>query len=400
MKEGWKCKKLGELAISMADGPFGSNLKKEHYTNRKEVRIIQLSNIGEEGWRDENTKYTTYEHLETIKRSEVVSGDIVIAKMMPAGRAILCPDKESKYVLSSDAVRVTLKESLSNRFILYSINSPSFRKQVYENVSGSGRVRTSLRKLRDCKIFVPPLSEQQAIVSRLDSAFAKIDAVKANAEKQLNDAKALFQKELSKAMTPKEGWEEKKLSDIGETQTGATPSKNDKSNYGDFIPFIRPTEINYDGLGNINYKSEMSFSEKGLENGRLFKGGSIFMVCIGATISKVAISTKDVSCNQQINVITPRSNINAKFVFHAMTSNAFKNKVLKEGMSAQATLPIISKGKWEKLTIPIPPLSEQQAIVTHLDTLSEKLKTVEEKQKAVMAECDAMKQALLREVFA
>ena len=242
-------------------------------------------------------------------------------------------------------------------------------------------------------------AEQQAIVSRLDTAFAKIDAVKANAEKQLNDAKALFQKELSKAMTPKEGWEEKKLSDIGKTQTGATPSKNDKSNYGDFIPFIRPTEINYDGLGNINYKSEMSLSEKGLENGRLFKGGSIFMVCIGATIGKVAISTKDVSCNQQINVITPRSNINAKFVFHAMTSNAFKNKVLKEGMSAQATLPIISKGKWEKLTIPIPPLSEQQAIVTHLDTLSEKLKTVEEKQKAIMAECDAMKQALLREVF-
>ena len=122
MKEGWEYKKLGELALSMADGPFGSNLKKEHYTNRKEVRIIQLSNIGEDGWREDNTKYTSFEHLETIKRSEVEPGDIVIAKMMPAGRAIICPNNESKYVLSSDAVRVTLKEDLNNRFILFSIN--------------------------------------------------------------------------------------------------------------------------------------------------------------------------------------------------------------------------------------------------------------------------------------
>ncbi|MBQ8115229.1 MAG: restriction endonuclease subunit S [Prevotella sp.] len=61
---------------------------------------------------------------------------------------------------------------------------------------------------------------------------------------------------------------------------------------------------------------------------------------------------------------------------------------------------IASVAVLKDLLLKIPPLSEQQAIVTHLDTLSEKLKTVEEKQKAIMAECDAMKQALLREVFA
>ena len=65
-KKGWKIKTLGQITISMADGPFGSNLKKEHYTTAPEVRIIQLSNIGEEGWREENTKYTTFAHLEAI----------------------------------------------------------------------------------------------------------------------------------------------------------------------------------------------------------------------------------------------------------------------------------------------------------------------------------------------
>jgi restriction endonuclease S subunit len=192
-KEGWEEKTLGNITTSMADGPFGSNLKKEHYTANKEVRIIQLSNIGEEGWREENTKYTTFEHLKTIQRSEVLPGDIVIAKMMPAGRAILCPDKEKKYVLSSDAVRATLKDGLDNRFVLFSINSDYFRKQVYANVSGSGRVRTSLTKLRDCKLYLPSVKEQHSIVSRLDALSANIKKLGEVQRKTLAECDALKQ---------------------------------------------------------------------------------------------------------------------------------------------------------------------------------------------------------------
>ena len=192
-KEGWEKKKLGEITVSMADGPFGSNLKKEHYTTNKEVRIIQLSNIGEEGWREENTKYTTFEHLKTIQRSEVKPGDVVIAKMMPAGRAILCPDNEPNYVLSSDAVRATLKEGLDKRFVCLAINSSDFRKQVYANVSGSGRVRTSLTKLRNCKLHIPSLPDQQLIVSHLDSLSSTIRKLEELQQKTLTECDALKQ---------------------------------------------------------------------------------------------------------------------------------------------------------------------------------------------------------------
>ena len=192
-KKGWEEKKLGEIAEDSADGPFGSNLKKEHYTTNKEVRIIQLSNIGEDGWREENTKYTTFEHLKNISRSEVQPNDIVIAKMMPAGRAILCPSHEKKFVLSSDAVKIKLKKGLITRFILHSINSPYFRKEVYENVTGSGRVRTSLTKLRECSIFLPTKEEQNNIVSTLDSLKSKVDRLQANYEKISAECDALKQ---------------------------------------------------------------------------------------------------------------------------------------------------------------------------------------------------------------
>lgn len=173
--EGWVWCRLGEISVDSADGPFGSNLKKEHYTDKQEVRIVQLSNIGELNWRDDNVKYTTFEHLKVISRSEVFPGDIIIAKMMPAGRAIICPSKERKYVLSSDAVKFSFSNLVYNKYLFYSINSSVFKEQVYDNVQGVTRVRTSLVKLREYFIPLPPLSEQRRIVAKIEEVFKELD---------------------------------------------------------------------------------------------------------------------------------------------------------------------------------------------------------------------------------
>ena len=168
---GWIWARFEDLSLDSADGPFGSNLKKEHYTEKKEVRIIQLSNIGENGWRDLNTKYTSFEHLKNISRSEAFPGDIIVAKMMPAGRAIICPDMDKKYVLSSDAVRFDFSNLLYKKYLYWAINSTVVKDQVYSEVQGITRVRTSLSKLRTYLIPVPPLAEQKRIVAKLEQLF-------------------------------------------------------------------------------------------------------------------------------------------------------------------------------------------------------------------------------------
>ena len=173
----WTWTRLESISSDSADGPFGSNLKKVHYTTRKEVRIIQLSNIGEDGWREDNTKYTTFEHLKEISRSEVLPNDIVIAKMMPAGRAILCPQKEHKYVLSSDAVKFHILDGIDNKYILYAINSKTFKSQVYDNVQGVTRVRTSLQKLRSYYVPIPPYQEQLRIVKKIEELYFALDEI-------------------------------------------------------------------------------------------------------------------------------------------------------------------------------------------------------------------------------
>ena len=108
---------------------------------------------------------------------EVKAGDVVIAKMMPAGRAILCPNYDVKYVLSSDAVKFVLPVGICNDYVLNAINSSVFREQVYDNVQGVTRVRTSLQKLRTYVLPIPPYNEQLRIVSKVRELFSQIDMI-------------------------------------------------------------------------------------------------------------------------------------------------------------------------------------------------------------------------------
>ena len=196
----------------------------------------------------------------------------------------------------------------------------------------------------------------------------------------------------------KEGWEYKKLKEVGLTQTGTTPSKQIKSFYGGDIPFIRPAELNIDHNGGIQYDSELKLTEEGALKARVIKENSVLMCCIGS-VGKTGFTLRSVTCNQQINTITPYDNYNPRFVYYALISPSFQQEVTKIANSAKATLPIISKGKWEVLSIPLAPLSEQQSIVSYLDSAFEKIDAMKANAEKALNEAKALFQASLKEML-
>lgn len=164
----WKSVKISDIAEEITDGPFGSNLKTEHYTDRREARIIQLSNVGETGWNDNNVKYTTFSHAKELKRCIVPGGSVVVAKMMPAGRAIICPDVEDMYIQGSDVVKIILKEGYNPKFFVYMTKTKGYLDQIEQNIQGSTRARVSVTKLKTITIPMPSLEEQNTIVEYIE----------------------------------------------------------------------------------------------------------------------------------------------------------------------------------------------------------------------------------------
>lgn len=174
----WETRSLHEISNEMVDGPFGSNLKTEHYTTERQVRIIQLSNIGEAGWNNTNVKYTTFSHAAELQRCIVQPGSILIAKMMPAGRAIICPDNEKSYILGSDVVKVVPNSSVDSRYLVYATKSRFYLDQIADDTQGSTRARTSVSKLRKTAILFPEKDEQIAvadILSEMDMEIAALE---------------------------------------------------------------------------------------------------------------------------------------------------------------------------------------------------------------------------------
>ena len=145
----------------MTDGPFGSDLKMVHYTDKREARIVQLSNVGEDGWVDENIKYTTYKHAHEIGRCIIEPGNIIVAKMMPAGRAILCPNHEPMFVQGSDVVQIVPNNKIDSTFFVYMTKQNDYLKQIERNTQGSTRARTSISKLKEITFTIPESIETQ-----------------------------------------------------------------------------------------------------------------------------------------------------------------------------------------------------------------------------------------------
>lgn len=153
---------------------------------------------------------------------------------------------------------------------------------------------------------------------------------------------------------------------IGITQTGNTPSKAHQEYRGDKIPFITPGDIQD---GNIFYNKQ-SLSSKGKKVARVCPKGSILQVCIGSSIGKAAISSQEVCFNQQINTISPLI-VYSEYIYIIMQSPYFIS-AMKRQATGTAT-PIINRGTWDSLLIPLAPLSEQLRIIKKQQKLFDKI---------------------------
>ena len=155
-------------------------MKVEHYTQNQEVRLIQLNNIGDGFWKNDVKKYTTFQHANELLRCKTLPEDLVIAKMMPAGRCTIIPNIEKQYIISSDCVKLTPDIKLNLKYLVNMINSPTIRKNIQDNTQGIGRSRTSLGKLKELFVPIPPIPEQKRIAETVENLLGIVDTIESD----------------------------------------------------------------------------------------------------------------------------------------------------------------------------------------------------------------------------
>ena len=222
------------------------------------------------------------------------------------------------------------------------------------------------------------LSEQQAIVSRLDAAFAKIDALKANAEKQLNDARALFQASLKEMLEPKEGWETMKLGLFAYMKAGDFVKASDI--YQKYEEGLYPC---YGGNGFRGYVKEPN------QEGDFCLIGRQGALCGCVNRAKGIFRT-----TEHAVIVKPYQDIPTSLVYYMLINlnlNKYATGAAQPGLSV--------KNIAEQVIIPVPPQSAHLTLATTLDALSAKVKELEKINEQTQKECDALKQAMLREIF-
>ena len=296
------------------------------------------------------------------------------------------------FVVGADGVKILKPKSFLNpKYFYYWVRSA--------DISSRGYAR-HYRYLREKIVSIPSLAEQKRIVEILDREFERIDALKANAEQNLQHAKDLFQAALRQELQPKAGWETKTIGEIAELKGGKRVPKGYKLEINPTgYPYIRVADFNDIGtvdLDDIHYISKEVF--EGIK--RYIITTNDVYISIAGTIGKSGIIPEELNgANLTENAcrLVFKEKAEKKYIYYCTIGCDFKEQIAK--LTMQAAQPKLALTRLATAVISLPSLSEQESIVARLDKLSEHCKSLEDNYKRTIALCDDMKQALLRKAF-
>lgn len=399
MKEGWKYVKLGEIAVIKGGKrvPKGKALSTIP-TAHKYIRVADFNDNGSVDMDD--IHYVSDDVYEQIKRYTITSDDVYVSIAGTIGKTGIIPKELDGANLTENACKLQLSEVVDKRFVYYFTLSPTFKSQIAVSTKVSAQPKLALTRLAEVQISIPPLSEQQSIVAHLDASFAEIDALKAKAAEEVANAKAMFDAALREEITPKEGWEEKTLGELCDKITDGTHSSPPNTPTGDYM-YVTAKNIKSYGLDltGITYVTKEIHNEIYSRcNPEL---GDVLFIKDGATTGIAVLNTikEEFSLLSSVALLkTKKDMLLSSYLCYSMNSPIFYDYVRSKMEGAAITRVTLKKIKDFSLWYP-KNLEVQQRIVAKLDTLRSHLTELEQKYNLIAANCDALKQAILRETF-
>ena len=304
---------------------------------------------------------------------------------------------------------------INEKYLLYFVDS---KKDLLRNSkTGSAIPHLNKKLFYSLKFPLPPLQEQQRIVERIESLFAKLDEAKDKVQEVIAQYELRITSILHKALlgdlslewrtvhgTTKENWEEKRIKDVCKPRAGYAFDSKKFQNHG--YQIIRMGNL-YGGVLDLSrspvFISEDELDEKVIDRAKI-KHGDILITLTGTKYKRdygyaVCIENpENLYVNQRILCLTPNENINCDYLLYYLRSNIFRD-IFFSNETGGVNQGNVSSKFVENIKIQIPPIEEQRMIVRELNNMLLKEAQIVELAGCVLQRIDLMKKSILAKAF-
>jgi type I restriction enzyme S subunit len=390
MKHDLEIKKLGEVAKFQG----GSQPPKSTFVYEATegyIRLLQIRDFKS----DEKATF-----IPISSKNRICETDDVLIGRYGASVGKICTGKSGAY-------NVALIKALPNTEIMnikYFINylkSILFQKPLSSVSERSAQNGFNKHDISGFPIPIPPIDEQKRIVAKLDECFEAIDKARANVERNLNNAKELFQSKLNENFSQKgDGWVEKRWGKLCQFVRGPFGGSLKKSMFKEsgYVVYEQKHAI-HDHFTQLRYFiDEEKFNEmKRFE----VKPGDLIMSCSGVTLGKVAIIPEGIQkgiINQALLKLTPYDNVLSEFLKHWIRSKIFQDIIFK--YSGGAAIPNVPSAKILKgIRVSIPNINVQKDIVREIELFESQTQTLESNYQQELDALHELKKSILQKAF-
>ncbi len=397
MKSGWNIKPLQSLCDNVkqdiVDGPFGSELQRKDYIPDG-IPVLKIQNIKPYAVELKKMDFVTSAKFQELKRHSYKPGDIVMTKLgNPLGVSAIVEGVDAGIIVA-DLVRIRAQH-INTKYLCYHLNSQHTSDYINAMQKGTTRPRVTLSVVRELPIAVPTSNEQHRIVVILDEAFNAIATAKSNAEKNLQNARAIFASHLQSVFTQRgEGWVEKTVGEIANHSLGKMLDK--AKNKGEPQRYLRNVNVRW-FIFDLSDLLEMRFLEEESSKYTAVKGD--VLICEGGYPGRAAIWDQDYPIHFQkalhrVRFHEPEHNKWFVYFLYAQDEGGELRQHFTGTGIQHFTGEVLRRFK-----LPIPPLPKLRQLVSRMETISTETQRLESLYQQKLVALDELKKSLLDQAF-
>lgn len=397
MKEGWENRRLENLVES--DSPITYGVVKPG--DPGDVLFIRGGDVSNGRVLTQELRTITSDVSRQYSRTLLKGGELLMCLVGQPGQVGVAPMELAGANIARQVGLIRLQKKINTEFVSYYLQSPDGKANLGIYTGGSVQQVINLADLKKVQIPIPPLTEQKRIVAILDEAFAGISQAIANTERNLKNARELFDSYLEEIFSQKdEEWTETTIGKIATIKGGKRVPKGYKlTTESTGYPYLRVTDFNSEGTIDTN---DLHYVSKEIHNtikNYIIKSADIY-ISIAGTIGKTGIVPPELDgahLTENACRLVLKPLIHNKFLYYFTRTPQF---IEQAGLNTRtAAQPKLALSRLSNIRLAIPGLPKQKQIVEKLNEIYSQIGSLDNIYQQKLTALAELKQSILQKAF-